>query len=168
MPEGLDANLQDPNTQNPGSGGGTQSNQVSSTSENDTIDGGTGDDCVFGREGDDLLFGGEGNDRLDGDLEGQTGSDEPTQAPATTWPSAVPATIRCAAAGAGHAWRDGRSLGPGIHHSPQYSMPSASSKRRMTAACTASPVLRNWCSTCPVAPCGAGGRKPSAWCIVWD
>ena len=38
----------------------------------------------------------------------------------------------------------------------------------MTAACTASPVLRNWCSTSPAAPPGTGARKPSAWCIVCD
>ena len=30
----------------------------------------------------------------------------------------------------------------------------------MTTACTASPVFRNWCSTCSAAPPGTGGWKP--------
>ena len=38
----------------------------------------------------------------------------------------------------------------------------------MTLACTARPVLRNWCSTCPGAPPGTRGWNPVAWCLVWD
>ena len=59
-----------------------------------------------------------------------------------------------------------RSEGQLRQVSLSYAIPAASSRPRMTAACTASPVLRNWCTTCPAGPPGTGGWNPSGWCMV--
>ena len=49
---------------------------------------------------------------------------------------------------------------PTAYPSDSYSMPSRSRNPRMTPACTARPVLRNWCATCPAVPPGTGTRNP--------
>ena len=80
MPEGLGANVQDSNTQNPGSGGGTQSNQVSSTSADETLQGTDGADVfVFGSaNGADVVTGfANGTDLIDlSAFRGITGFDD--------------------------------------------------------------------------------------------
>ena len=80
MPEELDANVQDPTTQNPGSGGGTQSNQVSSTSADETLQGTDGADVfVFGSaNGADVVTGfANGTDLIDlSAVRGITGFDD--------------------------------------------------------------------------------------------